>query len=168
MRTLWDQHMQWTYDAVVAFASESPGLQATIERLLDNQVHLGEAVGAFYGAEVGEQVTALLQAHIELAMPVLEAAKAGDEQALDAAVDAWYANAVEIGDFLTAANPHWAAAGSVEMMRTHITQTIAYASAVLGGDHASAIDLYDEAQAHMAEMADALSAGIIAEFPYAF
>jgi hypothetical protein len=51
-----------------------------------------------------------------------------------------------------------------EMMTTHITQTTAYAAAVLSGDYESAIATYDEAQAHMADMADMLSAGIIAQF----
>ncbi len=51
-----------------------------------------------------------------------------------------------------------------EMMTTHITQTTAYASAVLSGDYQGAIATYDQAQAHMSDMADTLSAGIIAQF----
>ena len=50
------------------------------------------------------------------------------------------------------------------MMTTHITQTTAYAGAVLSGDYPGAIATYDQAQAHMEDMADMLSAGIIAQF----
>jgi hypothetical protein len=166
MRTLWDQHMQWTYDTVVAFAADSPGLQPTIDRILQNQVDIGNAVVPFYGPAAAKQLTELLTTHIKEAVPVLTAARAGDKGALDRAVADWYANATEIGRFLAKANPRWA--DMPQMMKTHITQTIGYATDVLTGDYAKAIVDYDEAQAHMDEMADRLSAGIVAQFPRRF
>lgn len=167
MRSLWGQHMEWTWATVVAFAGDSPALQATLERLLQNQVDIGDAVAGFYGEEAGDALTALLTTHIEEAVPVLTAAKAGDEAALGTAVEAWYANAAEIGEFLGSANPAWA--DTMEgMMEMHIDTTIGYASAVIGGDFASAIAQYDAAEAHMLDMADMLSAGLIAQFPDKF
>lgn len=168
MRTAWDQHMQWTYDAVVAFASDSAGLQPTIDRLLQNQVDIGNAVAPYYGKAAAQQLTDLLQTHIKEAVPVLTAAKAGDKAALDAAVADWYANAADIGNFLASANPNWARHDMPEMMKTHITQTIGYATDILTGNYAQAITHYDQAQAHMTEMADMLSAGIVAQFPKKF
>jgi len=100
---------------------------------------------------------------------VLQAAKAGDKAALDTALADWYANAQEIADFLASANPdNWEQSAVREMMKGHIDQTTAYASSVLTGDYEGAIKTYDEAAAHMAEMADALSAGIVAQFPDKF
>ena len=168
MRTLWDQHMAWTWSTVVAFAEDSPGLDATVSRLLRNQADIGDAIAPYYGDEAAAQLTELLQTHITLAVPVLTAAKAGDTAALQTALDNWYANAQDIADFLAAANPNWSQADLREMMATHITQTTAYAAAVIGGDHESAITTFDEAQAHMAHMADELSAGLIAQFPKRF
>jgi hypothetical protein len=165
MRSLWDQHMEWTWSTVVAFATDSPALPATLDRLLANQEDIGNAVASFYGAKAGDQLTALLKTHINQAVPVLLAAQAGDQAALDKALDDWYANAREIGDFLAGANPrNWDRDAMRQMMTTHITQTTAYASAALSGDYPSAIATYDQAQAHMSDMADMLSAGIIAQF----
>ena len=101
-------------------------------------------------------------------MPVLTAAKAGDDAALQTALDAWYANAQAIGDFLAAANPHWKKADMEDMMRMHIDQTVAYASDALAGDYVQAIADYDLAEAHMYDMADMLSAGLVQQFPKMF
>lgn len=168
MRTLWDQHMAWTWSTVVAFADGSPALDATIARLLQNQADIGDAIAPYYGDAAAAQLTELLQTHITLAVPVLTAAKAGDTAALDAALDDWYANARDIADFLAGANHNWSKRDLRTMMETHITQTTAYAAAVIAGDHASAITTFDEAQAHMDDMADMLSAGLIAQFPDRF
>lgn len=169
MRGLWDEHMEWTWNAVVAFATDSPGLQPTLDRLLRNQADIGRAITAYYGKDAGAQVTELLSEHINLAVPVLKAAKSGDKDALSVALDAWYANAQEIGDFLATANPNqWDQADMRAMMKTHIDQTTDYASKAITGDWAAAITSFDEAQAHMAEMSDMLSAGIIGQFPDKF
>lgn len=169
MRSLWEQHMEWTWSAVVAFATDSPALPATFDRLLRNQADIGSAVAAVYGPAAGDRLTALLKTHINDAVPVLQAAKAGDKPALDEALTAWYANAREIADFLSAANPrNWGRDDMRDMMKTHIDQTTAYAASVIGGDYTKAIATYDVAQAHMVQMADMLSAGIVAQFPRKF
>ncbi|GAB3807628.1 hypothetical protein GCM10028798_32520 [Humibacter antri] len=168
MSDLWAQHMEWTYITVTAFAQGSSSLTPSLDRLLQNQADLGNAIKPFYGAEAGDQLTVLLKAHINDAVPVLTAAKAGDTTALNKAVTAWYANAKEIGDFLAAANPHWNKAEMEQMMKTHITQTIAYATDALGGDYTKAVTDYGLAEQHMEQMAGMLSAGIIQQFPNKF
>jgi hypothetical protein len=166
MRDLWSQHMEWTYATVSAFVADSPGFDASVNRLLRNQKDIGKAIKPFYGRAAANELTALLTEHIELAVPVLVAAKSGDDVALDAAVADWYRNARQIGRFLAKANPAWKDARG--MMRTHITQTIAYASDQLQGDYAKSIKDYDEAEHHMLMLANELSAGIIKEFPGRF
>lgn len=169
MRTLWAEHMQWTYDTVVAFASGSESLEPTMERLLANQEHIGDAIKPLYGDAAGDALTELLEEHITDAVPVLTAARDGDTEALNSAIDEWNRNAREIGDFLADANPdNWERADMESMMEGHISQTVAYAAAQLQGDYAESIRLYDEAADHMADMADMLSSGIVAQFPDRF
>jgi hypothetical protein len=168
MRQLWVEHMEWTYSTVAAFAAGSAGLPATLDRLLANQADIGAAVKPFYGERAGVALTGLLEEHINGAVPVLVAARDGDAKALASSVAAWYDNAKEIADFLSNANPAWAKNEMRRMMKGHIDQTLAYATAQLQGDYAASIDAYGTAEQHMLHMADMLSDGLIAQFPEKF
>ena len=75
--------------------------------MLQNQVDIGDAIKPFYGDAAGAQLTAPLHDHITIAVEILQAAKDGDTIAFEDAKDRWYANADEIADFLSAANPRF-------------------------------------------------------------
>lgn len=169
MRQLWSQHMEWTYSTVDAFFHNPKALQPTLNRLLQNQRDIGAAIVPFYGKTAGHRLTRLLLTHIEDAVPVLKAAKSGNSAGLNKAVKAWYANADQIAEFLSAANPKsWPLSATRPMMREHITQTITYSVDLLKGHYARAIVDYGRAENHMAMMADTLSRGIVAQFPGRF
>lgn len=169
MYKLWAEHMQYTYSTVDAFLNESPELQPNLDRLLQNQKDLGDAIRPVYGDAAGDKLTELLTAHIKDAVPVLTAAKAGDNAGLTKSVDAWYANAKDIADFLSSANPdQWPVSATEPMMKTHITTTVAYATDILKGNYAQSIKDYQKAYDHMMMMADTLSQGIIAQHPDKF
>jgi hypothetical protein len=100
---------------------------------------------------------------------VLTAAQAGDTAALDTALADWYANAQQIADFISAANPeNWPQSATRPMLEGHIDTTVVYATDLLGGDYAAAVEHFDEASHHMMMLADTLAAGIIAQFPDQF
>ena len=124
MRKLWEDHVIWTRLAIVTFADGSAGFDATASRLLQNQTDIGDAVKPFYGSAAGNRLTALLHDHMTIAVELLQDAKAGDQAAFDAAKTRWYANANDIADFLSAANPRfWPRATMRAAMKTHLDQT---------------------------------------------
>lgn len=55
-----------------------------------------------------------------------------------------------------------------EMMKTHLDQTLAEATHRLQGDYAAAIRDYERIHRHILEMADTLSAAIMAQFSSRF
>jgi hypothetical protein len=169
MRKLWEDHVTWTRLAIVSFAHDLPDLSATETRLLRNQTDIGNAVKPFYGRKAGNRLTALLKEHILGAVALLQAAKAGDQALIKQRSDEWYANGKQIADFLHKANPrHWPRRDLREMMKAHLDQTLAEATHRLQGDYAADIRDYERIHRHILEMADTLSAGIMAQFPGRF
>jgi len=169
MRRLWEDHVTWTRLFIVSFAAGLPDLQATTDRLLENQVDIGNAVKPFYGKAAGSQLTDLLKQHILTAADLLAAAKAGDTGAFNEAKTDWYANAKQIAVFLHDANPkNWPLADLRAMMRTHLDLTLQEASDQLGGNYAASVADFDAVEAEILGMADTLSSGIVAQFPKKF
>ena len=169
MRKLWEDHVTWTRLYIVSATAGLPDTQATAQRLLDNQRDIGNAVAEFYGRDAGDTLTALLRDHILLAADIVTASKAGDNAKAAAAKTKWYDNAKQISAFLHAANPqHWPLATLQSMMKTHLDQTLDEATHRLQGKTADEIKDYDAIVNHILMMADALSGGIIAQFPAKF
>jgi hypothetical protein len=168
LRALWEDHVVWTRLYIVSAVAGLPDADATLARLLQNQTDIGGAIATYYGDDAGAQLTTLLEGHIATAGELLAAAKAGDTNAVTAASTAWYANADEIAAFLAGANPAWPEATLQDMMRTHLDQTLAEATAQLTGDYAASVTEYDHIVAHILEMSDALAAGIVTQFPDRF
>jgi hypothetical protein len=169
MDRLWEDHITWTRMVIVDFAAGLPDLPTAEARLLRNQADIGNAIKPYYGRAAGNQLTKLLRTHILEAVPVLQAAKAGDKKGLTRALDAWYANARQIAGFLTKANPHnWPLSMTTAMMKNHLALTTAEAVARLKGRWAADVAAYDRVHTEILQMSDMLSTGIIRQFPNRF
>jgi hypothetical protein len=169
MRKLWEDHVTWTRLYIVSAVAGLPDTKPTAERLLRNQTDIGDAIKPFYGDAAGERLTALLKPHILIAAELVGAAKAGDDKRVQDASARWYANADEIADYLSGANPaNWPRQTLRSEMRHHLDLTLQEAQARLKGDWAADIAAYDTVHEHILGMADVLSTGIIKQFPRKF
>jgi hypothetical protein len=166
MRKLWEDHIMWTRLVIVSTVAGLPDLDATTQRLLQNQTDIGNEIKPYYGDEAGTRLTALLREHIIGAANILAAAKGKDAVKLEAGKKAWYANADTIAAFLAAANPKaWAVSDMQTMMRKHLDLTLAEAVDQLQGNYAVSVADYDKVHDEILAMADMLSNGIIQQFP---
>jgi hypothetical protein len=169
MRKLWEEHVTWTRLYIVSALAGLPDAQPTADRLLRNQDDIGAAVKPFYGEQAGTKLTQLLRTHITQAADLVTAAKAGDQAALAKAKDAWFRNADDIAAFLSQANPkNWPLDQVKAMMHTHLDQTISETTHRLQGNRPAEIADYDAIESHILKLADALSSGVVAQFPDKF
>jgi hypothetical protein len=168
MRKLWTDHVVWTRDYIVAAIADQPDAKAAANRLMKNQEDIGNAVAKFYGAPAGQQLTTLLKEHITIAVDLIKAAKAGDKAAQQQADSRWQQNAVQIAEFLSKANPNWPKETLVDMMKKHLSTTTDEVVARLNKNWDADARAFDAVYDHILHMADALSDGIVKQFPGKF
>lgn len=168
MRKLWTDHVVWTRDYIIAAVGDQPSANAAANRLMKNQEDIGNAVATFYGAAAGQQLTTLLKEHITIAVDLIKAAKAGDKAGQQQADGRWQQNAVQIAEFLSKANPHWPKDVLTDLMKKHLSTTTNEVVARLTKDWEADVRAFDEVYGHVLHMADALSDGIVKQFPNKF
>jgi len=168
MRKLWTDHVVWTRDYIIAAAADAADQQAAAGRLMKNQEDIGGAVAGYYGKAAGDKLTALLKDHISIAVDLIKAAKAGNKSAQEQADGKWQQNAVDIADFLSKANPNWPRATLVDMMKKHLSTTTDEVVARLGKNWDADVRAFDAVYNHILMMSDALSDGIVKQFPDKF
>lgn len=168
MRKLWEDHVTWTRNVIFCLVDELPGTDQAVNRLLQNQVDIGNAIKPYYGETAGNKLTELLKPHITIAAEVVVAAEAGNATALDDANKRWYANANEISEFLCKANPKWNLADMRMMMNDHLKLTTDEAVQRIKKDYDADVIAYDKVHDEILEMSDMLANGIIQQFPEKF
>jgi hypothetical protein len=161
MRKLWEDHIIWTRVFIISAAADLPDKAAATDRLLQNQVDMGNAIKPYYGNAAGDKLTTLLKEHITTAAEIVTAAKAGDKPKQDDATKRWFANADQIAAFLSDANPkNWPRAEMQKMMRDHLNLTTEEVVARLQNWPAD-IAAFDKVHEQILHMADMLTEGIV-------
>lgn len=168
MRQLWEDHIGYTREYIISAVAGLDDTGKVAERLLRNQDDIGNAIKPVYGEEAGKKLAALLREHILIAADIVKAAKANDNAGVAAGQKRWTANADDIASFLSGANPHWPQQTLKDMLYKHLALTTTEVVSRLKKDWTSDIEAYDKGQAHMLMFADALTDGIVQQFPKKF
>lgn len=166
MRKLWEDHITWTRVYIISSLADLPDQSAAATRLLKNQEDIGDAFKPFYGDAAGANLTALLKVHILTAVDIIAAAKADNDEAVQAGLKKWYENADDIATFISSANPvNWPLETMKKMMSDHLDHTTMEVVARLEERWDDDVKAYDMIHEQILIMSDFLSAGIIAQFP---
>lgn len=165
LRALFQDRVVWTRSYLVDTIEGLPGQSESAARLMKNGEDFGSAITPFYGAPAGEQLTALMNEAVSHAAEAVDAALAGDTAGFEAARDAWYATADDVAAFLASANPVWVEADVAALLKTCIDDAIAEATARMTADYPSDLAAFEAHKGHAMMIADALAAGIGAQFP---
>ena len=168
MRKLWSDHVFWTRDFIIAAVGKQPDETAATSRLLKNQEDIGNAVAVYYGKGAGDKLTGLLKEHIIAAADLTKAAAAHDEPKFQQADQKASKNAEEIAEFLSKANPNWSQGALSDMMRMHLITTKNEVAARVDKNWEADVKAFDEVYEHILMMSDALTDGIVKQFPERF
>jgi hypothetical protein len=168
MRQLWEEHIVYTRNFIISTLGGLEDAGKIAERLLRNQDDIGNAIKPIYGEEAGKKLSALLRDHILIAADIVTAAKAGNNDGVAAGQKRWTANADEIAVFLSGANPNWPQQTFKDMLYKHLAYTTTEVVSRLNKDWPADIEAYDKGHAHMLMFADALTDGIVKQFPKKF
>ncbi|MEA2533278.1 MAG: hypothetical protein QOJ93_1089, partial [Actinomycetota bacterium] len=168
LRKLWTDHVIWTRQYIVAAVAGAPDAEAAAGRLLRNQEDIGNAIVPLYGAAAGQELTRLLKEHILIAVDLVAAAVKGDKGAFARHDKRWDANADDIAAFLAGANPNWPEADVRDLLGQHLSLTKGEAVARLQKDWDADVAAFDDIFTEILTMADALTDGIVAQFPERF
>lgn len=168
MRQLWEDHITYTRNFIISSLGNLEDTGKVTERLLRNQDDIGNAIQPIYGEAAGKKLAALLREHILIAADIVKAAKSGDSDGVAKGQKRWYANADDLAAFLSGANPNWSKAALTDMLYKHLEFTTTEVVSRLKKDWAADIDAYDKGHEHMLMFADALTSGIVKQFPKKF
>lgn len=168
MRKLWADHVIWTSKYIVSAIDGLPDKDKALARLLRNQQDIGNAVKPYYGAAAGDQLTKLLTEHIAIAGKIINAAKLNDMANLKVFNDQWFKNADDIAAFLSKANPNWSNQDLKNLLYMHLKMITNEVVTRLKKDWDGNVKAFDAGLNHIFVLADALSSGIIKQFPNKF
>lgn len=168
MRKVWTDHVVWTRNYTVSAVDGTPDQGKMLERLLQNQVDIGNAIKPYYGEAAGNQLAKLLKDHILIAGKVLDAAKSQNQADLKKYNTEWYKNGDDIVEFLSGLNNNWSLNELRDMFHMHLQLVTDGVVARIKKDPAADILALDKGTLHMLIFADVLSDGIIKQFPDRF
>jgi hypothetical protein len=162
MRKLWNDHVALTRAYLLAAVANQPSARPTLQRLMENQVDIGNALKPYYGQAAGNQLTALLKEHIAIAGKIIESGKKAPLPSVPAISD-WYRNADQIAALFHQLNPqYWSYEEMKNMMHHHLKITTSEVLSCLHGG--SGAEAYQGIHRQAMQMADELSAGILRQF----
>ncbi|KGX91844.1 DUF3435 domain-containing protein [Pontibacillus marinus] len=168
-RRLWIDHVLWTSNYITsATTAGAEDQKEVLSRLLRNQEDIGNAIKPLYGEKAGNKLTDLLKEHIVIAGKIVDAAKNGNEKMMDKLNKDWYQNADDIAAFLSGANPHLKNEDLKEMLYIHLELVTDDLKASLEKEWDERIVAIDDGMTHIILMADAISEGVVKQFPETF
>ncbi|MUG86855.1 glycosyltransferase [Paenibacillus timonensis] len=168
MQKVWIDHTIWTRSYIVSAMSDRPDQKDVLDRLLRNQQEIGDVIKPYYGEAAGNQLAELLKEHIQIAVQIVAAAKAGNQADVKKWDADWHRNADDIAKFLSNANPNWSFKTIQDMMYTHLQLITEIVVNCLKGDWKADIAATDKNEIHMIHLADILTEGIVKQFPDKF
>lgn len=169
LRDLWIGHVFWVRNVVQArFAGNAAESKAAEQQVVANARAIADSIGPFYGKPASDQLFGLLAGHWGAISGYLDATRAGNAQAADAAFSKLVANAGEISKFLSSANPNLPFDTLQGLLVAHGAHHVQQIKEFRAGQYEQEAKTWAAMKDHMYVIADALAGAIAKQFPAKF
>jgi hypothetical protein len=169
LRDLWIGHVFWVRNVVDArFAGDAARATAAEKEVVANAKSIAGAIEPYYGKAASDQLFTLLAGHWQAISAYLDAARAGDKAATDAAMGKLLANADAIAKFLSGANPNLPYGALKGLLTAHGSHHVQQIQEFKARQWDAEAKTWAAMKDHMYVIADALADGIAKQFPDKF
>lgn len=169
LRDLWVGHVFWVRNVALATRlGDTEAAKVAEENVVKNARTIADSLTPLYGKPAADKLFGLLAGHYGAVKGYMTTAYAGDTSGKEAAVEKIKANAVEIAVFLSSANPNLPKDALVSLLFAHGGHHIGQIDAFTAKDYAGEAQIWAAMNEHMLMIADALSKGIVKQFPTKF
>ncbi len=169
MRNLWEDHIFWVRNVVVATEEkDSNAAKVAEQQVVQDAKEIANAVASYYGKEAGDKLFNLLAGHYGAIKDYMNADFAGNKDAKAAAMDKMTKNADEIATFLSSANPNWPKEAILSALAAHGGYHMAQIDAISKKDFSSEAKTWESMKKQVEGIADTLSQGIVKQFAKKF
>lgn len=162
------EHVSLGAAALRAAFDGDPNIEALLGTLDENSVEVAGLVGSVYGSDAQEAFLQLWRNHIGFFADYTVAAKSGDSDGMQQALDDLAGYSQDAGAFFENANPNLPASAVVPLLKEHRDLVIAAVNAWGAKDYSESYTQEQMARDQVGQIADALSKGIVAQAPDKF
>jgi hypothetical protein len=169
LRDLWVGHVFWVRNVVVAtLAGNKPAADAAERAVVANAKAIAGAFEPFYGKDASAKLFELLAGHYGAVKQYLEATVAGSKPRQDTAFKALTDNASAIAKFISGANPNLPYETLNVLLMAHGGHHVQQIQELKDKKYGEEADTWQAMTTHMYAIADALTGGLVKQFPEKF
>ncbi len=143
LHLLWTEQMAWTRMIMISIAFDLPDESLTTTRLFRNALDMGSLFAEYCGKEKGDQLTKLLQKHLQMMIELVRSSKENAAEAEKIEHD-WFLNAHHLADFLYEIHPYQPNEWVQQIFAHYLTLLKTASIFILSGHFYSSITIYDQ------------------------
>ena len=168
MRAAWEANAGWTRMYIVSSLAGLTDVNRVNSRLLESADGVADALRPYYPYPVAESLAKQFKRQVLLTVALVTAARNGDSLQTAAASANWSAGSDSLTQFLVRTNPNLPSGKLGDLLHAYQDRTWRQIAARTRQDWFADVVACDQTDIEARAIADALSAGIVKQFPDRF
>lgn len=169
LRDLWVEHIFWIRNYAMANQDGNQAQAATAQNeVVSNAKAIANSIAPLYGQPAADQLLTLLAGHWGAVKHYSDARVANNKADQQAAIAELSANAKSLAAFLAKANPYLPEPALQAMLSAHGAHHVTQIEQLAAKDYTGEAQTWQMMRTHILGLADALTAGLIKQFPDKF